>query len=73
LPRKPRLNIRARNFAAARESAYSEIMNAEGMAGFVEMARGNLGGCDVLGWAGGELNVKGERDIIAWAKVGLEI
>ncbi len=48
-------------------------MNAEGMAGFVEMARGNLGGCDVLGWAGGELNVKGERDIIAWAKVGLEI
>lgn len=71
----PRLYVGAPAFAAGGESAYAKIGSAEGMLGIANsverMGLPNFGG--VMFWDGPEglLNVAGGKDIISWAKAGL--
>ena len=72
---KPRMYLGAPAFSAAGSTAYEAIGNAEGMqavASSVEkMELPNFGG--VMFWDGpeGMLNTAGGKDILSWAKAGL--
>jgi chitinase len=72
----PRLYLGAPAFSEAGASAYAHIGDAEGMKGIAssveKMGLANFGG--VMFWDGpeGMLNLAGGKDIISWAKEGLD-